>query len=99
MRVLLFFCCLWLVTHNCAAQITYADLLKGDPSNWLSYAGSYDSRRHTLLKQIDTSNVSSLMAKWVYHMPGAQGLEGVPLVKPPDRCTLACPCNFRVVCG
>jgi alcohol dehydrogenase (cytochrome c) len=80
MKALLLFGCLWFLTYNCAAQVTYANLVKGDPSNWLSYAGSYDSTRHTLLKQIDTSNVSSLMAKWVYHVPGAQGLEGVPLV-------------------
>jgi glucose dehydrogenase len=62
------------------AQVTHSDLVKPDPSNWLSYSGSYDSRRHTPLKQIDTTNVGKLLATWAFHVPGSQGLEGVPAV-------------------
>ena len=62
------------------AQITDQDLAKADSNNWLSYSGSYDGRRHTSLKQIDTGNVQSLTAKWIYHMPGPGQLEDVPIV-------------------
>ena len=63
-----------------AAQVTYQDLLKPDPANWLTYSGSFDSQRHTSLKQIHTKNVKSLVPKWIYHVPGASRLETVPLV-------------------
>ena len=56
------------------AQVTDIDLLKSNPNNWLNYSGSYDSKRHTALKQIDTSNVGTLMAKWNFHVPGSHGL-------------------------
>ena len=36
------------------AQVTYDDLLKADPQNWLSYSGSYHAQRHSLLNQIHT---------------------------------------------
>ena len=59
---------------------TYQDLLKPDPNNWLHYSGTYDAQRHSLLKQIDTSNVGNLQAQWVYHMTGAVDFEAVPIV-------------------
>jgi alcohol dehydrogenase (cytochrome c) len=64
----------------CFAQVTDQDLLKPDPKNWLHYSGTYDSQRHSTLKQIHTGNVASLQAKWVYHMAGAVDLEAVPIV-------------------
>src|SRR5262245_30453428 len=64
-----------------AAQVTDQDLLKPDPADWLLYSGSYDSQRHSQLKQITTSNVGTLQAKWVYHMFGAKDLEAVPIVR------------------
>ncbi len=63
-----------------AAQVTQSALVKPDASNWLSYSGSYDSKRHSALKQIDTTNVGTLLTKWNFHVPGSQGLEGVPVV-------------------
>jgi alcohol dehydrogenase (cytochrome c) len=68
------------LASTCAAQVTTQDLVKPDPKNWLSYSGSYDSQRHTALKQIDISNVASLGPKWIFHVPGSQTLEGVPVV-------------------
>lgn len=62
------------------AQVTYQDLLKPDPANWLTYSGAYHSQRHSGLKQVDTRNVKSLVPKWIYHVPGATRLETVPLV-------------------
>src|SRR5581483_9907830 len=63
-----------------AAQVTDQDLLKPDPNDWLLYSGTYDSQRHSALKQINTANVGTLQAKWVYHMFGAKDLEAVPIV-------------------
>ena len=69
-----------LAASVCAAQVTEQDLLKPDPNNWLTYSGSYNAQRHSLLKQINTSNIGSLQAKWVYHMAGAVDFEAVPIV-------------------
>src|SRR5206468_9647466 len=59
---------------------TDQDLVKADPNNWLHYSGSYDSQRHSLLKQIHTGNVQNLAPKWVFHLAGSVKLEAVPLV-------------------
>jgi alcohol dehydrogenase (cytochrome c) len=62
------------------AQVTDQDLLKPDPSDWLSYSGTYNSHRHSLLKQITPQNVGTLQAKWAYHMVGQQHVQAVPVV-------------------
>ncbi|MEP7361774.1 MAG: PQQ-dependent dehydrogenase, methanol/ethanol family [Acidobacteriota bacterium] len=62
------------------AQVTYKDLRTADPRNWLSYNGSYNSQRHSLLNQVTNENVGDLVAKWVYHIPGASRLESIPVV-------------------
>src|SRR5690349_19200726 len=62
------------------AQVTNENLLRPDPNDWLHYSGSYDSQRHSLLKQINSTNVASLQVKWIYHMTGAVDLEAVPIV-------------------
>jgi alcohol dehydrogenase (cytochrome c) len=59
---------------------SYLDLVKADPNNWFSYSGSFGAQRHSALKQINTANVDSLMVKWLYHVPRAEELEGVPIV-------------------
>ncbi len=56
------------------------DPLKGDPKDWLTYSGGYNSHRHSDLKQITAANVSRLQAKWVYHMTGQKDLEATPIV-------------------
>ena len=40
-----------------AGQVKDADLLNPDPNDFLLYSGTYDSQRHSPLKQINTSNV------------------------------------------
>src|SRR5438552_12608767 len=69
-----------LVAANCAAQVRYEDILQGPGDNWLTYAGDYQGRRHSPLKQITTDNVGSLAPKWVYHIPKASGLRTNPIV-------------------
>jgi alcohol dehydrogenase (cytochrome c) len=76
MRTALF----WAVLGAAQAQVTFQDLSSPSPSNGLSYSGSYNSQRHTALKQIHTGNVKGLVPKWIYHVPGATRLETVPLV-------------------
>lgn len=70
----------FLVAAAGVAQVTYEDLRKADPRNWLSYSGTYNSHRHSLLDQVQTGNVGNLVAAWVYHIPGASRLESVPVV-------------------
>ncbi len=69
-----------LLAATVAAQVTYRDLLKADPNNWLSYNGSYSSQRHSLLKQVHTGNAAAMVPKWVFHVPGSNRLESVPIV-------------------
>jgi alcohol dehydrogenase (cytochrome c) len=62
------------------AQVRYEEILKGPSANWLTYAGDYASQRHSPLDQINTGNVSRLVAQWVYHFDGARKLEVSPIV-------------------
>ena len=45
------------------AQVRYEDILQGPADNWLTYAGDYQGRRHSALKQITVENAASL-APW-----------------------------------
>jgi alcohol dehydrogenase (cytochrome c) len=63
-----------------AAQVTEKQLEQPPGSDWLHYNGAYNSQRHSELNQIKRSNISSLVSKWVYHVPGATNLESVPIV-------------------
>ncbi|HTG89784.1 MAG TPA: PQQ-binding-like beta-propeller repeat protein [Vicinamibacterales bacterium] len=62
------------------AQVTDQELLKPDPSDWVGYSGTYNSHRHSLLKQITTDNVKNLQAKWVFQLVGQQHVQAVPIV-------------------
>ena len=68
------------IASSLTAQVTDKDLRQPPGDDWLSYHGSYDSQRHSVLDQIKLSNVGSLVSKWVYHLPGAGGLQSVPIV-------------------
>ena len=63
-----------------AAQVVDQNLLKPDPQDWLMYSGTYNSQRHSLLKQVTTANVANLQARWVYHMAGQETIQAVPIV-------------------
>jgi hypothetical protein len=80
MQRVLLFALLLTPAMNATAQVTEQNLLKPDPNDWLQYSGTYDAQRHSLLKQIDTTNVQQLQTKWAYHMAGAADLEAVPIV-------------------
>jgi len=75
-----FFCLLVLLALPVNAEVTYQDLLKPAGANWLTYSGDFTSRRFSLLKQIHTGNVDSLVSKWVYSVKDAQYIETTPLV-------------------
>lgn len=64
------------------AQVTNDRLLHAndEPQNWLTYSGSYLSQRHSLLKQINPSNVKNLELKWVFQAQSLQKFETTPLV-------------------
>ncbi|MBI3210554.1 MAG: PQQ-binding-like beta-propeller repeat protein [Candidatus Solibacter usitatus] len=62
------------------AQVKYEDILKGPADNWLTYAGDYQGKRHSALKQITAANAASIVPKWTYHVPKANGLRTNPLV-------------------
>jgi alcohol dehydrogenase (cytochrome c) len=68
------------LAYCAAAQVTYEQLVKADPRDWLTYQGPYHAQRHSLLDQIRTGNVGDLVPKWVFHVPGASRLESVPIV-------------------
>jgi PQQ-dependent dehydrogenase (methanol/ethanol family) len=51
-----------------------------EPQNWLTYWGDYQGRHYSSLKQIDTSNVGQLQAKWAAQLPGQSSLEATPVV-------------------
>lgn len=63
-----------------SAQVTDKQLHEQPNANWLTYNGSYNTERHSELKQITLKNVNSLVSKWVYHVPGGGGLQCVPIV-------------------
>src|SRR5687768_1328763 len=63
-----------------AGQVQYEDILKGPGDNWLTYAGDYRGQRHSPLKQITVDNAGSLVPKWTYHVPKANGLRTNPIV-------------------
>ena len=49
-------------------------------ANWTSYNGDYTGRRHSALREINTSNVAQLRAAWVFHPGNSQNLEATPIV-------------------
>jgi alcohol dehydrogenase (cytochrome c) len=50
------------------------------PENWLTYSGSYMSQRHTLLDDVNRSNVDELELKWVFQAQSLESFETTPLV-------------------
>jgi len=74
---------LWLaLTQVVAGQVPYERILRAEsePGNWLTYSGNYQGSRHSLLKQINTANVSGLKAVWVYQSRDPGKLETSPIV-------------------
>src|SRR5438128_10182218 len=64
------------------AQVSNARLLNAtkEPQNWLTYSGTYDNQRHSLLKTITPANAKNLELKWVYQTFSTWAFEPTPLV-------------------
>src|SRR3954471_9462864 len=56
-----------LASFPVAAQVPYDRILKAaaEPSNWLTYNGTYNSQRYSALAQVTPDNVTRLESKWV----------------------------------
>ena len=65
-----------------AAQVSSERLLRAsdEPTNWLTYSGTYFSQRHSLLKQIDVTNATTLELKWVFQAQTLTSVSATPLV-------------------
>src|SRR5262249_1668192 len=79
-RLILAMAVLAIGAQSALAQVRYEDILQGPAENWLTYAGDYQGRRHSALRQITVENAGSLTPKWVYHFPKASGLRTNPIV-------------------
>ena len=62
------------------AQVTDTQLRAARPDSWLHYNGSYDSKRHSPLREVNDTTVNALVPKWVYHVPNAAHLQTVPVM-------------------
>ena len=62
------------------AQVSEKQLSEPPGANWLHYNGSYDSRRHSELTQVNAANVNALAPSWIFHVPNAGHLQTVPIV-------------------
>jgi alcohol dehydrogenase (cytochrome c) len=71
-------------TAAAGVNVPYKELVAiREPSeDWLTYSGSYSSVRHTVLNQIDRSNVDRLAVRWIHQFKGESGdLQTTPLVR------------------
>src|SRR5580704_17657221 len=64
-----------------SAQITFDRLLHADrePQNWLTYSGTYNAQRYSLLDQITPANAKNLELKWVFQARSLEKFETTPL--------------------
>jgi alcohol dehydrogenase (cytochrome c) len=46
-----------------------------EPGNWLTYSGSYNGQRYSLLDQINSENVSKLKVAWVHQKSEGEAFE------------------------
>jgi alcohol dehydrogenase (cytochrome c) len=58
-----------------AADISSQRLIdaSGEPENWLTYGGTYNAWRYSPLDQINQSNVTDLVPKWVFQTGMSNG--------------------------
>ena len=84
-RRLLAFCVaslICLLSVRVDGQVTSQRLTaaSSEPQNWLTYSGSYQSHRFSLLDQITPANVKNLKLQWVYQSSVAGNWQTTPLV-------------------
>lgn len=68
--------------HGQERHVTFERLLNAaaEPHNWLTYSGTYESQRHSSLRQIRPGNVTDLALKWVHQAQSLESFETTPLV-------------------
>src|SRR5512141_1309729 len=59
--------CVLFAAASSDAQVTFDRLVKAsqEPQNWLTYSGTLDGQRYSLLTSITPANVKSLSLEWV----------------------------------
>ena len=64
------------------AQVSFDRILHAgrEPQNWLSYSGTLDNQRHSLLTQITPENVKDLQLQWIWQARSLEKFEATPLV-------------------
>ena len=64
------------------AQVTFERILNAErePQNWLSYSGTVDNQRYSLLDQINTRTVGELELQWVWQARSLEKFEATALV-------------------
>jgi alcohol dehydrogenase (cytochrome c) len=64
------------------AQVSFDRILHAEkePSNWLTYSGSFLSQRYSRLTQINPRNVHALELQWVFQAQSLEKFEATPLV-------------------
>jgi alcohol dehydrogenase (cytochrome c) len=69
-------------SFDLGAQVTFDRILNAErePHNWLSYSGTADAQRYSLLDQIDTRTVGELELQWVWQARSLEKFEATALV-------------------
>jgi alcohol dehydrogenase (cytochrome c) len=64
------------------AQVTFERILNAErePQNWLSYSGTLDNQRYSLLEQVNTRTVAELELQWVWQARSLEKFEATALV-------------------
>ncbi len=71
-----------LASYQLHAQVSSDRILRAasEPRNWLTYGGTYDSRRYSQLQQITPQNVENLEQRWVLQDQVLGAWQSNPLV-------------------
>jgi alcohol dehydrogenase (cytochrome c) len=69
-------------SYHLHAQVSYDRIAhaSSEPRNWLTYAGTYNSQRYSVLSQITPVNVTNLELKWVLQDQVIGAWQSNPLV-------------------
>src|SRR5689334_147917 len=81
-HVLLLAAVVVVAAQSISAQVSSDRLVNAarEPQNWLTYSGSYDSQRYSLLTRITPANAKNLEMKWVYQTFSTWTFQTTPIV-------------------
>ncbi len=73
---------LLLTVSSLLAQVSYERILEAnkEPQNWLTYSGTFQSQRYSLLNEITPENVNNLEQKWIFQARSLEKFQATPLV-------------------